>query len=75
MKEAALLASRSEPLYPHPVLNASRCWAMLGRPEEGLSLVNQVLELEPGMPFALWHRCLLHHACTKRQRFLLFSKR
>ncbi len=54
--EAYLLSWQLDPLYPYPPLNAARTMGLLGRPTEGLALLDQVLELEPDMPWVLWER-------------------
>jgi len=56
--EAALEVSRRNPLWHYPRLNgAVYLWA-LGRVEEALDLVEEVLRFEPDMPHALWEKPL-----------------
>jgi serine/threonine protein kinase len=51
-------ASRLDPLYLYPLLNASESLIHLNRPEESLANVERVLRLEPQMPGALMRKAL-----------------
>jgi len=51
-------ASRLDPLYLYPLLNASESLIHLNRPEESLANVERVLQLEPQMPGALMRKAL-----------------
>ena len=46
-------AVRLDPLYLYPVINVSEMLLLLGRPEESLTHVDNVLRVEPDMPQAL----------------------
>ena len=46
-------AARLDPLYRYPPLNASQLLVQLNRPEEALAYAENVLRLEPDMPYAL----------------------
>jgi TolB-like protein/predicted Ser/Thr protein kinase len=46
-------AARLDPLYRYPPLNASQLLVQLNRPEEALAHAENVLRLEPEMPYAL----------------------
>ena len=51
-------ASRLDPLYLYPGLNAAESLIQLNRPEESLAYVERVLRLEPQMPGALMRKAL-----------------
>jgi tetratricopeptide (TPR) repeat protein len=51
-------ASRLDPLYLYPALNAAESLIQLNRPEESLAYVEKVLRLEPQMPGALMRKAL-----------------
>ena len=46
-------AARLDPLYRYPPLNASQLLVQLNRPEEALAYAENVLRLEPDMPYGL----------------------
>jgi hypothetical protein len=51
-------ASRLDPLYLYPPLNAAESLIYLNRPEEALAYAENVLRLEPDMPAALMRKAL-----------------
>jgi tetratricopeptide (TPR) repeat protein len=51
-------ASRLDPLYLYPPLNAAESLIHLNRPEESLAYAERVLRLEPQMPAALIRKAL-----------------
>jgi serine/threonine protein kinase/tetratricopeptide (TPR) repeat protein len=51
-------ASRLDPLYLYPPLNAAESLIYLNRPEESLAYADGVLRLEPQMPAALMRKAL-----------------
>ena len=51
-------ASRLDPLYLYPPLNAAESLIYLNRPEESLAYADRVLRLEPQMPAALIRKAL-----------------
>jgi TolB-like protein len=55
---AARESWRLDPLYLYPAINVAGTLGGLGRAEEALPLVEEVLRLEPGMPLAVAHKAL-----------------
>jgi tetratricopeptide (TPR) repeat protein len=51
-------ASRLDPLYLYPPVNAAESLIQLNRPEESLARAERVLQLEPQMPAALMRKAL-----------------
>jgi len=56
--EAERRAQELDPLYLYPPLNATNAYANLGRTEEALKQVDEVLRMEPEMPDALAEKLL-----------------
>jgi TolB-like protein len=50
---AALESRRLDPLYLYPSINAADLLRYLGRPTQGLPLLEEVLTVEPDMPYCL----------------------
>jgi tetratricopeptide (TPR) repeat protein len=55
---AARESWRLDPLYLYPAINVAGMLGGLGRAEEALPLIEEVLRLEPGMPLAVAHKAL-----------------
>jgi eukaryotic-like serine/threonine-protein kinase len=49
-------ARQMDPLYVYPIYNGATNLSLIGRPSDGLTWVNEALELEPKAPYGLLHK-------------------
>jgi hypothetical protein len=59
MLPVSLEARRLDPLYLYPSLVAGRSLFLLGQGRQGLSYVDDVLRVEPDLPYALWIKAMI----------------
>ncbi len=56
--QAYLAGSRLDPLYQAPSWHAAHYSGLLRSPEQGLAILDRLLDFEPDMPVALWFKAL-----------------